>query len=46
VCSAGCLYVLMKALGWARPELLRYHQAVDIENGTGVTCASMVFWAD
>jgi len=44
ICSAGCLYTIAKALPWARPELLRYHQAVDTESGTGVTCASAVFW--
>ncbi len=46
ICSAGCLYALAKALPWARPELMRYHQAVDTGSGTGVTCASMVFWHD
>ena len=46
ICSVGCLYALMTALRWAKPELLRYHQAVDGESGTGVTCASMVFWKE
>jgi len=46
ICSVGCLYALMTALRWAKPEILRYHQAVDGENGMGVTCASMVFWKD
>jgi hypothetical protein len=44
ICSVGCLYTLTAALAWAKPELLRYHQAVDPDSGTGVTCASMVFW--
>lgn len=44
ICSAGCLYTMVRALPWAKPELLRYHQAVDADGGTGVTCASMVFW--
>ncbi|HSW44174.1 MAG TPA: AmmeMemoRadiSam system protein B [Phycisphaerae bacterium] len=44
VCSAGCLFALKTALQWAEPELLRYHQAVDPDSGTGVTCASLVFW--
>jgi AmmeMemoRadiSam system protein B len=44
VCSAGCIYALMTALPQARGELLRYHQAVDPEGGTGVTCTAMAFW--
>jgi len=42
ICSVGCLYTLIAALGWAKPELLRYHQAVNRDSGTGVTCASVV----
>jgi hypothetical protein len=44
ICSTGCLYVATRALRGARAELLRYHQAIDSESQTGVTCASMVFW--
>jgi len=45
VCSAGCLYAAATALAGSRAELLRYHQAIDTDSQTGVTCASMVFWA-
>lgn len=44
VCSAGCIYALMTALPNARPELLRYHQAVDVPAGTCVTCSAVAFW--
>ncbi len=45
VCSVGCIYALVTALPDARPELLRYHQAVDSKGGTCVTCSAMAFWA-
>ena len=45
ICSAGCLFAAATALSGARPELLRYHQAIDADSQTGVTCASMAFWA-
>jgi len=44
ICSVGCLFGLMTALPGAQAELLRYHQAIDEPSGTGVTCASIVFW--
>lgn len=50
VCSAGCIYTLLVALARAHDKparvngrLLRYHQAVDAESGTGVTCAAVAF---
>lgn len=49
ICSAGCLFTLMVALCRAHDaarlsgRLLRYHQAVDAEMDTGVTCAAMAF---
>lgn len=45
VCSAGCIYALRVALDGAEGELLRYHQAIDAPNGTGVTCCAAAFWA-
>ena len=42
VCSAGCVYALMKALPAARIEVLDYHQAVDPTTQTCVTCAAAV----
>lgn len=44
VCSAGCIYALLTAVEGAEGELLRYHQAVDEPNGTGVTCCAAAFW--
>jgi len=46
ICSTGCLYATVRALAGAQVELLRYHQAIDPEGQSGVTCASMVFWQD
>lgn len=43
ICSAGCMYVLASALREAKPVLRRYHQAVDAESGTCVTCAAMTY---
>ncbi len=49
ICSAGCLFTLLVALCRAHDaarlsgRLLRYHQAVDAEADTGVTCAAMAF---
>jgi AmmeMemoRadiSam system protein B len=49
ICSAGCIYTLMTALNRAYDSarlscrLLRYHQAVDAEMDTGVTCAAIAF---
>lgn len=44
ICSAGSIYVLMRALSGARPELLRYYQTVDRDSGTAVSCSAMAFW--
>lgn len=44
ICSAGCIYALLTALNGAKGELLRYHQAVDASNDTGVTCCAAAFW--
>lgn len=46
ICSAGSIYTLMTALPETRVELLGYHQAVDSESDTGVSCAAMALWAD
>lgn len=43
ICSAGCMSVLASALREAKPVLRRYHQAVDVESGTCVTCAAMTY---
>lgn len=43
ICSGGCLYALRTALPRAQAELIGYHQAVDRETGTGVTCAALAF---
>ena len=43
VCSVGCIYALMKALPDASAAVVGYHQAVDHETQTGVTCAAAVF---
>jgi hypothetical protein len=43
ICSAGCLYVLAVALPGTTATVLRYHQAVDQESQTCVTCAALVF---
>ncbi|MBI4578117.1 MAG: AmmeMemoRadiSam system protein B [Planctomycetes bacterium] len=44
ICSIGCIYALMTALPGARPELLRYHQAVDRDSGTAVSCSAIALW--
>jgi MEMO1 family protein len=46
VCSVGCLYALMTALGpEARPHRLRYHQAVTAELDNCVTSTAYAFYA-
>jgi MEMO1 family protein len=45
VCSVGCIYALMTALGpEARPIRLGYHQAVTHEIDNAVTCAAYAFF--
>jgi AmmeMemoRadiSam system protein B len=45
VCSVGCIYALMTALGAeARPVRLGYHQAVTAEIDNAVTCAAYAFY--
>lgn len=44
VCSVGCLYSLMTALGPSvHAKRLRYHQAVTVEIENAVTCAAYTF---
>jgi len=43
VCSAGCISVLATVLSEATPQILRYHQAVDQESQTCVTCAAIAY---
>jgi hypothetical protein len=43
ICSVGCIDMLMTALPGACAEVIGYHQAVDQETQTGVTCAAAVF---
>jgi MEMO1 family protein len=45
ICSVGSIYVLMTALRGARVELLKYHQAVDSESDTAVSCAALAVYA-
>ncbi len=42
VCSAGCMFALLTALPDARTTILRYHQAVDRQTQTCVTCCAAV----
>lgn len=42
ICSVGCIYALLRALPGRRCRVLRYHQAVDLEHETHVTCAAAV----
>jgi MEMO1 family protein len=44
VCSAGSIYTLLTALPNAERQLIRYHQAVDAESGTCVTCSAAALW--
>jgi MEMO1 family protein len=43
ICSAGCMFALLTALPGARGQVVRYHQAVDRESQTCVSCAAVVF---
>lgn len=38
ICSAGCVYTLLRALPGEPCRVLRYHQAVNMEMETHVTC--------
>ena len=42
VCSTGCIYGLLRALPELPCRVLRYHQAVDMEAETNVTCVGAV----
>ncbi len=42
VCSAGCIYTLLRALPDGACDVLHYHQAVDFAAETHVTCAAAV----
>ena len=47
VCSVGCIYTLLLAVApQARPEQLRYHQAVTPQIENCVTCAAFAFSAE
>lgn len=46
VCSAGSIYTLMSALSDARAQLLHYHQTVDRESGTAVSCSAVAMWQE
>lgn len=41
VCSAGCIFTIAQALPGATINVLRYHQAVDLETQTCVSCAAV-----
>lgn len=45
ICSAGCIYAMLRALPGRPCKLLRYHQAVDMESETHVTCAAALVGA-
>lgn len=40
ICSVGCIYALLRALPQRACRILRYHQAVDFESETHVTCCA------
>lgn len=42
ICSAGCIYTLLRTLPQRPCHLLSYHQAVNIEAEMSVTCAALV----
>lgn len=43
ICSMGCMYVLATLLPQAKVTQLGYHQAVDHESQTCVTCAALAY---
>ncbi len=43
ICSVGCMYAAMSALGDTSVKVLRYHQAIDGDGQVGVTCAAAAF---
>jgi len=43
VCSAGCMSVISRVLDDAQVSLLGYHQAVDQDTQTCVTCCALLF---
>ena len=43
ICSAGCIFALALALKGARASALCYHQAVDQETQTCVTCSAVMY---
>jgi len=43
VCSAGCMFAVATALPDASPTVLDYHQAVDRDTDTCVTCTAVAF---
>ncbi len=44
ICSVGCVYAMLRALPTRPVEMLRYHQAVDMDEETHVTCCAAAVW--
>lgn len=42
ICSVGCIYALLRALPDARCNVVNYHQAVNMETETHVTCTAAI----
>ena len=43
ICSAGCIFTLATAIPDATVSIVRYHQAVDQDSQTAVSCAALAF---
>lgn len=43
ICSMGCMYVLASVMEGRAPHRLAYHQAVDRDTQTCVTCAALAY---
>ena len=43
ICSAGCLYLIRKALPQSQAHVLHYHQAMEAGGPCCVTCAAVAF---
>lgn len=46
ICSSGSMYTVATALSGSRVELLGYHQSVDRESGTAVSCSAMALYSE
>ena len=44
ICSVGCVYALLRALPTRPAQIIRYHQAVDMDEETNVTCCAAAIW--